>query len=96
MDCTVTAIEMKQMSGWKKCGKWRKRRKNMQDSIDKKIEKQKNYFDRHYNSKNILKRFVWRLLSYKTFYNIIYDVYDVAYNDGKNDQGKIEKPGNIK
>ena len=48
------------------------------------ILKQKKYLERHYYSRNIIKRILWKLLGKNTFDNIIYDCADVFYT--------IEKP----
>ena len=58
-----------------------------EDKIDKIILKHKTYLNRHYISKNILKRLLLFFLGYKTFYNILYDSIDIGYSEGqKNDK----------
>jgi len=50
--------------------------------FEKILKDNEGYFIRHYKSKNIWRRFLWKLIGYRTFQNIVYDVADVFFHAG--------------
>ena len=65
------------------------------DTIDNIITKHKNYIFRHYNSKSLIKRLLWRIMGFETFYSIVYDVADIAFTEGQKTHGNNEKKNTI-